>query len=152
MEKMTRENAKQVTKYWHTLDNCIETLLEYQKNNESVVTDFNGHKLYSCDITVDSAYKEVLGYSKTEQQILENEDVLMKLIISQCNETTLQNIVKSSTFSRNVLHHFQLPSGLHVYSESKATFDMEAPKRLSMRKNSSNICNKCQCTKLRQLQ
>lgn len=151
MEKMTRHNAKKITKYWHTLDNCIEALLEYQKNNESVVTDFNGHKLYSCDITADRAYKEVLGYSKTEQQILKNEESLMKLIISQCNETTLQNIVISSTSSRNVLHHFQLPSGLHVYCESIATFDKEVPKNLSIRKNKSNICDKCRYSGLRQL-
>lgn len=136
---MTRENAKLVKKHWHSLDNCIDALLEYQKNNESVVTEFNGHKLYSCDITADRAYKEVLGYTKTEQQILKNEESLMKLIISQCNEKTAQNIVISP--SGNVLHHFKLPSGLQVYSESKATFDMQAPKKLSMRKNCTNICN-----------
>ena len=140
MEKMTRENAVPVNRYWHTLDSCMEALLEYQKNNESVVTEFNGHKLYSCDITIDRAYKEVLGYTKTEQQILQNEENLMKVIISQCNETTAQNIVISP--SGNVLHHFQLPSGLQVYSESKATFDMQAPKKLSMRQKCSNICNK----------
>ena len=138
---MTRENAKPVKKYWQTLDKCIDTLLEYQKNNESVVTEFNGHKLYSCDITVDRAYKEVFGYTKTEEQMLQNEESLMKMIISQCNETTAQNIVISP--SGNVLHHFQLPSGLHVYSESKATYDMQAPKKLSMRENCANICNKC---------
>lgn len=147
MEKMLRENARQIKKHWGTLDNCIEVLLEYQKNNESVVTEFNGHKLYSCDITVDRAYKEILGYTKTEQEILKNEESLMKLIISQCNETTAQNIVISP--SGNVLHHFQLPSGLQVYSESKATFDMQAPKKLSMRKNSANICNKCKSSSLR---
>lgn len=132
MEQITRENARPVNKYWHTLDECIDKLLEYKRNNQSVVTDFNGHKLYSCDITVDSAYKEVLGYTKTEQQILANEEELMKLIVSQCDETTLQNMVKSSVPSKNVLHHFQLPSGLHVYSESIATFDMQAPKKLSL--------------------
>lgn len=144
---MTRENAKPVKKYWQTLDNCIDTLLEYQKNNESVVTEFNGHKLYSCDITVDRAYKEVFGYTKTEEQMLKNEESLMKIIISQCNETTAQNIVISP--SGNVLHHFQLPSGLHVYSESKATYDMQAPKKLSMRENCANICNKCKYSNLR---
>lgn len=144
---MTRENAKPVKKYWHTLDNCIGALLEYQANNESVVTEFNGHKLYSCDISVDRAYKEVFGYTKTEQQILQNEEILMKSIISQCNEKTAQNIVVSP--SGNVLHHFKLPSGLQIYSESKATFDMQVPKTLSMRENCSNICNKCKYSNFR---
>ncbi len=53
-------------RYGNTLDSAIKTLEEYKARGESVYIDFNGHKLYSCDITVDGAYREVLGMTKAE--------------------------------------------------------------------------------------
>ncbi len=66
MNKMSRENAKKIEFYGNTLDQCVEALLKYQRRGESVVVSFNGHDLYSCDVTMDSAYKEVLGLTKAE--------------------------------------------------------------------------------------
>lgn len=66
MTEMSRDNARKIEFYGSTLDECVNELLEFQKRGESVFIDFNGHKLYSCDVTVDSAYKEVCGKTKEE--------------------------------------------------------------------------------------
>lgn len=66
MAEMSRDNARKIEFYGSTLDECVNELLEFQKRGESVFIDFNGHKLYSCDVTVDSAYLEVCGKTKEE--------------------------------------------------------------------------------------
>jgi len=66
MNEMTRENARKIDFYGSTLDECVNSLLKFQQRGESVVVDFNGHKLYSCDVTMDGAYQEVLGMTKAE--------------------------------------------------------------------------------------
>lgn len=48
------------------LDEAIELLLKAKAEGKSVYCDFNGHILYSDDITVDSAYMEVCGKTKAE--------------------------------------------------------------------------------------
>ena len=63
-----KQNAVQIEFYGSTLDECVESLLKFQKRGESVVVDFNGHKLYSADISMDGAYKEVLGMTKEEHE------------------------------------------------------------------------------------
>ena len=49
MGEMTRENAREI---WigGTIDQCAEELLKYKAKGESVVLNFNGHKIYSCEI------------------------------------------------------------------------------------------------------
>ena len=42
--------------YGSTLEECVNALLKFQNRGESVVANFNGHQLYSCDVTMDSAY------------------------------------------------------------------------------------------------
>lgn len=67
MKNLTRENAEKIDYFYAgTLDKCVEALIEYKEHGKSVVVDFNGHDLYSCDVTMDSAYKEVLGKTKAE--------------------------------------------------------------------------------------
>ncbi len=65
MREMSRDNAREI-KLRGDLDKCVNALLKFQKRRKSVVIDFNGHKLYSCDITMDGAYQEVLGQTKAE--------------------------------------------------------------------------------------
>ena len=48
------------------LDKAIEILLEAKKAGVSVYCEFNGHKLYSNNVTIDSAYLEVTGETKAE--------------------------------------------------------------------------------------
>lgn len=66
MEKLTRENARKISFYGGKLEKCVEILIQYRERGESVVFDFNGHPLYSCDVTMDSAYLEVTGRTKAE--------------------------------------------------------------------------------------
>lgn len=66
MAEMSRDNARKIEFYGSTLEECVNALLKFQNRGESVVVDFNGHQLYSCDITMDSAYLEVCGKTKAE--------------------------------------------------------------------------------------
>lgn len=68
MNEMTRENARKIDFYGSTLEECVNSLLKFQQRGESVVVEFNGHKLYSADISMDGAYQEVLGMTKAEHE------------------------------------------------------------------------------------
>ena len=50
--------------YFGNLDKAIEVLKEAQGKGENIYINFNNHKLYSADITTDSAYLEVTGKTK----------------------------------------------------------------------------------------
>lgn len=74
MGEMTRENAREI---WigGTIDQCAEELLKYKAKGESVVLNFNGHKIYSCEITsIDDAYQEVFGMNKVDTEKKWEED------------------------------------------------------------------------------
>ena len=64
-KKMTRENASKYNEFFDSIDDCIDTLMEYKKYGISIYVNFKGHKLYSCDATPESVYKEVVGDTKT---------------------------------------------------------------------------------------
>jgi hypothetical protein len=49
-----------------SLDSVINTLIEANNRGERVFVNFNGHKLHSQGITVDSAYMEMHGCTKAE--------------------------------------------------------------------------------------
>lgn len=66
MAEMNRDNARKIEFYGSTLEECVNALLKFQNRGESVVVDFNGQQLYSCDVTMDSAYLEVCGKTKAE--------------------------------------------------------------------------------------
>ena len=66
MAEMSRDNARKIEFYGSTLEECVNALLKFQNRGESVVVDFNGHQLYSCDVTMDSAYQEITGKTKAE--------------------------------------------------------------------------------------
>ena len=66
MAEMSRENARKIDFYGSTLEECVNALLKFQNRGESVYVDFNGHQLYSCDVTMDSAYLEVCGQTKAD--------------------------------------------------------------------------------------
>ena len=50
------------------LDSTINTLLAARARGEHVYCDFNGHILHSDNISIDSAYIEVTGSTKTEYE------------------------------------------------------------------------------------
>ncbi len=54
-----------------SLDKCVLELVRWASKGEFVCGDFNGHKLYSDTVSMDSAYKEVLNTTLFER--LESE-------------------------------------------------------------------------------
>ncbi len=67
INNLNKKDARQIKNdLFNNLDKTIQILLEYQKKGENVYIEFNGHKLYSADITQDKAYKEITGMSKQE--------------------------------------------------------------------------------------
>ena len=61
------EEAREI-KIYKDLDGVIEELLRRKERGENVYCVFNGHTLRSKDITVDSAYLEVTGFTKAEYE------------------------------------------------------------------------------------
>ena len=49
-----------------SIDEAVEILLKKKAEGEKVFCVFNRHTLHSEDVTLDSAYLEVLGYTKAE--------------------------------------------------------------------------------------
>lgn len=56
-----------------TIDDVVAELLEYKKNDKLACTDFNGHKLYSDTVTIDNAYLEIVGKTKSEYDKAQKE-------------------------------------------------------------------------------
>lgn len=48
------------------IEDAVNKLLYYGRRNVLVCGDFNGHTLYSDTVTLDGAYKEIIGKSKAE--------------------------------------------------------------------------------------
>ena len=57
---------KKMEPHGHVLDDVVNELLDAKKRGEEVYCDFNGHRLYSNTVTMDSAFKEVCGMTKEE--------------------------------------------------------------------------------------
>lgn len=70
---MTRDGAVKLNEYFGDIDYAVKVLQEYQAKGESVYVEFEGHKLYSADITLDGAYKEITGQTKAEFDKAEEE-------------------------------------------------------------------------------
>lgn len=60
------------------LDEVVEKLIEYRNNGEKVYCFFNGHTLYSRNVTVDSAYLECTGH--TRQEFLDGNEIMADLV------------------------------------------------------------------------
>jgi len=64
---MDRENATEIQFFaGSNIESAVTTLLQARANGENAFIEFNGHKLYSADVTMDSAYLEITG--KTKEQ------------------------------------------------------------------------------------
>lgn len=65
--KEAKEQAKPAKEQYHgNLEGAIEYLMNCAEKGESVYLDFNGHRLYSCDISFRKAFIEVTGLTKEE--------------------------------------------------------------------------------------
>ena len=68
-----KKNAKQVDGYWGTIEKAVEYLIDCRNKGESVCIDFNGEKLYSADVTLESAYLQITGLTKEESNNAKRE-------------------------------------------------------------------------------
>lgn len=50
----------------NTIKEAVNKLLDYKEKGKLVCGSFNGHFLYSDTVTMDSAYKEITGQTKSE--------------------------------------------------------------------------------------
>ena len=57
----------------HNIDEAVEVLTYAREQGRNLWFDFNGHKLYSADVTLDSAYIEVLGMDKATYEKKQKE-------------------------------------------------------------------------------
>lgn len=71
---MNKEEARKIDILFSKgLDSAIEYLEDCRQRGENVYIDFNGHYLYSADITVDGAYLEVVGMTKEEDESIREQ-------------------------------------------------------------------------------
>lgn len=63
---MDKEYTKIDFPLGRSVEECVNVLLGYKEKGQLVFGIFNGHKLYSDTITMDSAYKEITGKTKKE--------------------------------------------------------------------------------------
>ena len=63
---MNKQEAVRLDGDFRDLDKAIAYLIMSRNCGINVVIDFNGHDLYSADVTEDSAYIEVTGFTKKE--------------------------------------------------------------------------------------
>ena len=62
-----KKNALEINFYRQNIDNSVKTLQEYREKGLNVyISCYNDIKLYSCDVTIDSAYVELTGQTKAE--------------------------------------------------------------------------------------
>ena len=62
-----KKQAKPAKEQMHgTIERAVEYLINCADRGESVYVNFNGHRLYSCDISIRKAYIEITGLSREE--------------------------------------------------------------------------------------
>lgn len=59
--------------FWGNLEDAVNKLLEYKEKGKLVCGEFNGVTLYSDTVTMDSAYLEVTGQTKSEFDKVQQE-------------------------------------------------------------------------------
>ena len=71
---MRKEEATPAeVKFFGNLEKAVIYLIECRNKGQNVYVDFNGHRLYSCDVTMDSAYIDVVGVTKAEDDAMKDE-------------------------------------------------------------------------------
>lgn len=69
---MEIKDAVEYKGYLGNLEKAVDFLITARQRGENIYFDFNGHRLYSANITIDSAYLEVVG--KTYDEFKEEEE------------------------------------------------------------------------------
>ena len=88
---------KEIDKYFGSIDQAVEYLLKAKARGEHVFCDYNGHKLHSDNVTLDSAYVEILGCTKDEYENKQEkwmDDYKRKIKDTETREQRYADMVK----------------------------------------------------------
>lgn len=107
-----------------SLESAVYTLLEAKANGEHVYCDFNGHKLHSDNVTMDSAYIEVMGCTKAEcdqrmKEWLEEHDKKEKARESR-EQGYVEKVKASRTGEKKSITLEEVISGLKFIAEHQS--------------------------------
>ncbi|HBH4034450.1 TPA: hypothetical protein KSL09_003275 [Clostridioides difficile] len=58
-----------------SIEQVVNTLLDYDSKAIKVYGDFNGHKLYSDTVNMDEAYKKIIGHTKYDFDVMVKESI-----------------------------------------------------------------------------
>ena len=98
---MDKRNAVEYKGYYgSTLDEAVNTLIDLRNNDKNFYILFNGYKLYSCDVTLDSAYLLVTGYDKKTYDELvkkEHEEFIQKFKSETTDELEAPEMVNKQS-------------------------------------------------------
>ena len=90
---------KEIDKYFGSIDQAVEYLLKAKARGEHVFCDYNGHKLHSDNVTLDSAYVEILGCTKYEYENKQEkwmDDYKRKIKDTETREQRYADMVKEN--------------------------------------------------------
>ena len=73
MNNLEKDNAKEVTGIWHTIDDAVEYLINCRESGQSVYLVFNNVRLYSADVTLEKAYLQITGLTPKEFKIAQDD-------------------------------------------------------------------------------
>lgn len=63
---LEKEQATEIELSTTRIEDAVNQLIDHRERGESVFCTFNGHKIYSADVTMDSAFLEVTGKNKAD--------------------------------------------------------------------------------------
>ena len=86
----------------NNLESAVYTLLAAKARGKHVYCDFNGHKLHSDTVSMDSAYMEITGYTKAEydqkmKELHENSEKKQKIVEQKAKESIPSWIERGQT-------------------------------------------------------
>lgn len=91
-----------------TIEEAVKELTYYKNKGIKVFGEFNGHKLYSDTITIDSAYKQITGHTKEEY---ENKQKKIREEFQKQFEENREKAIKKIPF--------WIEKGCELFSEEK---------------------------------
>ncbi|MBR3897958.1 MAG: hypothetical protein IKJ43_01610 [Bacilli bacterium] len=87
---------------FHTIKEAVEYLEECRNNGINVYLDFNSVKgiqrFYSCDITIEKAYQQIFGMSKSEVEYIR------QLVLETDSEEEIENIIRKHSEKNKTLN------------------------------------------------
>ena len=89
-----------------TLDDAVNRLIKERENGNHVYLEFNGEKIYSDTVTIESAYQQICGCTKEEfeskqkQGYKDNSKEESKRIVDKMFEVTAENSIRDMKMSK----------------------------------------------------